>query len=351
MRKNIFKKALASTLIATTILTTFTACNTKIDVDLGYKASDYVTLGDYKNINVEVDRTSIENELVEEAILEDQEENTTYSEVSRGAIATDQVMYNVTCAYAGVTISELSASGETIILGVDDFPIDIDGLEDMLYGMTAGETKVQIVTLPEDYSNTEYAGDKVVFEITVEEVDQANVPMITDAYVSQYYGYSTVEEYRESIKTEVASDVEEKVQSAYEEAVLTELTNICEVSDIPQSLYDEKYDQLNTSINFYATLMSKSNDEYCEYYFNMTFDEYVRKSCEQRLILEAIIEAEDMTLTEYQYKGELDTFAEDNGFSTGSLMVEKYGKDKVCIGMLVARAQQFVLDSATANYI
>lgn len=351
MRKNIIKRTLASCLATVAMLSTLTACNTKIDVDLGYKASDYVTLGDYKNIAVEIDRTSIENKLVEEAILEDQEENTTYSEVSRGAVATDQVMYSLTAAYSGVTISDLSASGETIILGVDTFPIDVDGVEDMLYGMTAGQTKVQIITLPEDYSDSDYAGANVVFEVTVEEVDQANVPMITDAYVSEYYGYSTVAEYRESIKSEVAEDVEEEVESAYEEAVLTQLTDICEVSDIPQTLYDEQTEQLNTSINFYATLMNYSNDEYCEYYFNMTFDEYVRKSCEQRLILEAIIEAEDMTLTEYQYKGDLDSFAEDNGFSSGSLMVDKYGKNKVCIGMLVSKAQQFVLDNATATYI
>lgn len=351
MRKNIFKKTVASCLVATAIVSSFTGCNTKIDVDLGYTASDYVTLGDYKNITVEIDRTSIENELIEEAILEDQEDNTTYSEVDRGAQATDQVMFNVTCSYSGVTISDLSASGETLILGVDSFPISIDGVEDMLYGMKAGDTSIQIITLPEDYSNSTYAGARVVFEITMEEVDQANVPMITDAYVSEYYGYDTVAEYREAIKEEVADDVEEEVEDAYEEAVLTKLSEICEVSSIPDSLYESKYDQLNTSINFYATLMNYSNDEYCEYYFDMTFEEYVKKSCEQRLILEAIIENEGMTLTEYEYKGDLEEFAEDNGFSTGSLMVEKYGKNTICIGMLVAQAQQFVLDNATVNYL
>ena len=96
--------------------------------------------------------------------------------------------------------------------------------------------------------------------------------------------------------------------------------------------------------------MGKSNDEYCQTNFNMTFDEYVRKSCEQRLILEAIIESENLKMTEYRYKGDLDDFASANGFSKGSLMEDKYGKNTICIGMLVEEAQQLVLDNAKVEY-
>ncbi len=350
MKKNILTKCIAAALMAVTLTTTITACNKKIDVDMGYKASDYVTLGDYKNIDVEIDKTSIENQCIEDAIKEDQQDNTTYSDVDRGAVKTDKILFNVNATYAGLTIADLSANGQTLILGVDSFPLNIDGVEEMLYGMKPGDVNIKIITLPENYPNTTYAGANVVFEVTMTEVAQAQVPMVTDAYVKQYYGYDTVQEYREHIKEEVTNDVNEKVDDAKKEAVLTKLTEICNVSDIPQSLYDEKTEQFNTSINFYATLMGKSNDEYCQTNFNMTFDEYVRKSCEQRLILEAIIESEDLKMTEYRYKGDLDDFASANGFSKGSLMEDKYGKNTICIGMLVEEAQQLVLDNAKVEY-
>ncbi len=51
------------------------------------------SLGKYEDIAVTVDKTSIENQLVDDKIAEDIENNTTYSEVSsRGAVDGDQIL-------------------------------------------------------------------------------------------------------------------------------------------------------------------------------------------------------------------------------------------------------------------
>ncbi len=44
-----------------------------------------------------------------------------------------------------------------------------------------------VIDLPETYSNTVYAGTKVVFELTVQTVSQPNVPMLTNAYVKETF--------------------------------------------------------------------------------------------------------------------------------------------------------------------
>ena len=58
-----------------------TACNKEIEVKYDYNVNDYVQLGKYEDIAVTVDKTSIENQLVDDKIAEDIENNTTYSEV------------------------------------------------------------------------------------------------------------------------------------------------------------------------------------------------------------------------------------------------------------------------------
>ena len=192
MRKSFLRKTAVVALSATMLMAT--ACNSNIKVKYDYNVEDYVQVGQYENIAVEVDRTSIENELIEKKIKQDVTDNTTYTEVSRGAMDSDQILVTYTATSSGATLSGLTnTDGTTMILGTDTLGLELDELEQALYGMTAGQTKVLIVDIPEDYSTELYRGQRVVFELTMQTVAQANVPMITNAYVKETFGYDTVE--------------------------------------------------------------------------------------------------------------------------------------------------------------
>ena len=177
------------------LMVTAVACNTKIKVNFEAKASDYVKLGQYKGITVSVDEQAIENELIEKKVQNDLTSNTTYDEVSREARDKDQVTVDFTGTIGGEEVSGFSNEDYSLILGTDTFVID--GFIDALYGMSAGQTKVVILTVPEDFEDApEYAGSRIVYNITMKKVEQPNVPMITDAYVQEYFSCNTVAEYR-----------------------------------------------------------------------------------------------------------------------------------------------------------
>lgn len=93
-------------------------------------------------------------------------------------------------------------------------------------------------------------------------------------------------------------------------------------------------------------MQNLSNDEYCQKTFGMSFDEYVKRSVAQDLIFQRIIEEEQLTVTEYEYKGDLESFANDMGFTNKDSFVEKYGKDKIVRAMLIQKAQNIVMDNA-----
>lgn len=328
-----------------------TACNSKIDVKYDYNVDDYVQLGQYENLSVEVDKTSIENELVQNKIKQDVEDNTTYTEVDRGAIASDQILVTYTATSSGASLSGLTnTDGTTMILGTDTLGLGLDELEQALYGMTAGQTKILVVDIPEDYSTEFYRGQRVVFELTMQTVAQANVPMITNAYVKETFGYDTVEEYRESIKESLETDINSKVEDKIQEDVLSSLQDTFKISSYPDSLIEETRSRLETSIGFYADFSSLSKDEYCQQQYGLSFDEFVEKSAAQQLIMEAIVKDQNITMREYDYKGELDDFAADNGYSNEDTFVEKFGKDKIVKAMLVQKAQDYVIEHANISY-
>ena len=90
------------------------------------------------------------------------------------------------------------------------------------------------------YSNTVYAGTKVVFELTMQTVSQPNVPMLTNAYVKETFGYDTIEEYRQSIKESLETDINSKVENKIQEDVLSSLQDTFKISSYPDSLMEEQ---------------------------------------------------------------------------------------------------------------
>ena len=81
-----------------------TACNSKIKVDYGYNPTDYVELGDYKGITADVDVTAITNKVVEDKISEQMDDQTTYTDVNRGAQKSDKVTFSYSGTSGGLAV-------------------------------------------------------------------------------------------------------------------------------------------------------------------------------------------------------------------------------------------------------
>ena len=93
-------------------------------------------------------------------------------------------------------------------------------------------------------------------------------------------------------------------------------------------------------------MQDMSNDEYCQKTFGISFEEYVKKAVAQEMVLLMIIQEEKLEMTEYQYKGELGTFAEQRGYTNKDTFVEKFGKDTIVKNMLLQKAQDIVMENA-----
>lgn len=138
MKKNILKK-ISIGLLSAAMMVSMTACNTKIKVTYDYKAEDYVTLGEYKGIEVSVDTDAIENNLINTRIQNDLESNTTYVETTRAAQADDKVTIDFKGSIGGEQVSGFSDNDYSIVLGKDTFTVE--GFVDELYGVKSGDVK------------------------------------------------------------------------------------------------------------------------------------------------------------------------------------------------------------------
>ena len=314
LKNKVVKYAVTAAMVMSVMMTT--ACNSKIKVDYGYNPTDYVELGDYKGIQAEVDVTAI----------------------------TNQVGYTGTSG--GLSIDDFTGSDYSMTLGKDAFPVAGTGLDEELYGMVAGQTKVITITLPENSKYSDYAGKRVVFELTMSYVQQANVPMLTDAFVKSAFNCETVDSYKAHVKNDVSGTIETKITEAKNEAILTQLLDKCKVTGYPEEFLAQQSSKLEESISFYSTLQGKTNDEYCQNLYGMTFDEFVKASAGQQLVYQAIAEKEGLAITDYEYKDDLEQFAKDSGYSKVDTFTDKYDKETIVKSMLVKKAQNLVMDNA-----
>ena len=165
-------------------------------------ADEYVTLGDYKGLEVVSNVVTITDADVD-AYIEYMlsmsggalEEVTDRDVVENGDVANiDYIGKKDGVAFDGGT-----AEGYDLGIGTGTF---IPGFEEGLVGVKKGETVDLNLTFPENYSAADLAGAEVVFTVTVNGIYKEVTPEFTDEYVAELgiENISTVEEYRAYMK-------------------------------------------------------------------------------------------------------------------------------------------------------
>lgn len=288
----------------------------------GYNVSDYVILGNYKNIEVTVDNSPVTEEDIERLINSElQYYATSTLELTEGVAQMDDYATIDYVGYIdGETFSNGTAKDKTILIGSGDM---IEGFEDALIGKNIGEEFEVNLTFPEDYGTDEIKGKDVVFKVTITKVKRYTYPELTNEFVAESFGYNTVAEFKDSAKAYLEDSRITEVEDATKEAVFQEILNNSTIIKLPEdkvSYYaDIMYSQYEymASYNGYQDLESyiKENHgmtiedltEYCTEYAEY----YVTKD----LLMLAILEAENTEITDEMYTQMIGAYAAVDGYS------------------------------------
>jgi len=266
-------KKLLSLLLAAMILTTFFAgCATKTDGDetqsptptpettptdnsgttsfdysalfdengfwIGIRALDYVTLPDYSAIAVSSDIIhTVTDEEVDAEIESFLETCTTYEQVTDRVVTNGDIVFiEYVGSIDGVEFEGGNTNGTPaqVTAGSTEY---IDDFLTQIIGHMPGETFDVNVTFPDPYeNNTDYSGKEAVFVTTIDYIQGDEVPaVLNDEFVVENlyadYGITTVEEFRELVRTSLQSDADSEL-SEYLIAYLEDNSTVSEVPDV-----------------------------------------------------------------------------------------------------------------------
>ena len=170
-----------------------------------------------------------------------QKQRANYVNVERPATNGDRVKIDFVGKVDGEVFEGGSAEGQSVTLGSGQM---IPGFEAGIEGMAIGETKAVEVTFPEDYGNKELAGKSAVFDITLHEVSEAELPELNEEF---FAAFGSEGKDLESFKVEVRKNMEREARTALEgvlkNTVIDQLVKSNEF-DVPSALVADEIRRL-----------------------------------------------------------------------------------------------------------
>lgn len=299
-----------------------------------YDVNDYVKLGKWKKIKVEVDKSyEMTDENIKEAGNNIISSTTYYEEVDDAAAEKDKVNIDFEGTMNGEAFDNGSSSNYDLVLGSGSF---IDGFESGLVGHKAGETVTLDLTFPSDYEKTDLAGQPVTFTVKINKVSrpaEMTWDKLTDDYVadnfSSRYGLTTVKDFKDRVNDSMQSQLDVAVQKAYLEKLVEE----SEVT-LPDGLLDERIEKTMNSYETTCQQYGMTVDDYIQNYYGKTVDEYkeslkedLTTSLKEELVLEALVGKLKVKVTADEFNSFVSYYAKYYGMTEDAFIEECGGKD------------------------
>lgn len=157
-----------------------------------------VTLGEYKNLKIEIDEHTIPEDAHQKA-LDGLLQNfvTTKLVVDRASKATDTVLIDFDGSVNGEKIQGGAAENYSLDLANSNF---IPGFAEQLVGKKI-DTEFDIkVEFPKDYHEAKLAGQPAIFKIKLKEIKEKVLPEVNDEFAQKAGPFKNVEELNADIK-------------------------------------------------------------------------------------------------------------------------------------------------------
>lgn len=271
-----------------------------------------VTLGDYKGLEVEKTSAEVTEADVEAELKKVQEQNSRLLTVEDRPVADgDHTVIDFEGFMDGKTFEGGKGEDYPLVIGSHSF---IDTFEEQLIGKNIGEECEVNVTFPTEYHADNLAGKPAMFKVTVKEIKVKELPELNDEFASEVSEFETLAEYKEDVKAKLA-ETKEKQAAAENENKVVEKAVANASMEIPNAMIDMQVDNM---MNDYARRMQSqgiSLEQYMQ--FTGLTAEALReqmkpqavKRIETRLVLEAIVKAEDIQVSDEAVDQELANMA------------------------------------------
>ena len=305
------------------------------EVNMTFILDPEVTLGEYKGLKVKKDKVKVTKEEVDHEVSHILDRYAELVSKDGKAEKGDTVVIDFKGFKDNEEFEGGSAEGYSLELGSHSF---IPGFEEGVVGMKKEESKDIELTFPEDYMAKELAGQKVVFNVIVHDIKKRVIPDLDEEFFKDLdmEGVSNKEELEKVVEEEIKAQKEREADNKFIEDLLEKASKNMKV-EIDEEIIDAETDRMYK--NFIEKLKMQGVTEELYFAYSGAKKEDIMKDMKKeaekrvayRYLLEAIVKAEEITISDKDAKDEVKKMAdmykmteEDIMKELGSLEVVKY---------------------------
>ncbi|WP_426716864.1 trigger factor [Corynebacterium auriscanis] len=193
-----------------------------------------IDVPDFSKISVEVDPVVADEAAVDEELKNLQARFGTLKPVERAVKKGDFVSIDLSATIDGETVDEATTEGLSHEVGNDSL---IEGLDDTLVGMKEGEEN----TFTSKLVAGEHADEEAEVTVKVVSVKERELPELDDDFAQLASEFDTLDELRDSLKTQVESQLKNTQAGQIRDKVLEAALDQVEVP-LPESVVKEQVD-------------------------------------------------------------------------------------------------------------
>ena len=310
-----------------------------------------VKLGEYKGVEVDKFSNRVTAKEIDAKLEEERNKNArTVNVEGRPVQKDDEVILDFEGFVDGVAFDGGKGENYSLTIGSNTF---IPGFEDQLIGVEAGKEVEVNVTFPEDYHEESLKGKPAVFKCTVHEIKAKELPELDDEFASEVSEFDTLEELKADIKAKIKEQKNAEGKSAQQEQALDTIIAATEM-DIPDAMVETEARQMVDSFGQRIQQQGLTMQQYMQF-TGMDTEKMLEemrpqamKRIQTRLVLEAIVAAENMVTSDERLDEEIAKMAEMYSMEADQLKsyMGDAEKEQMKKDIAVEDAVQFILDNA-----
>ena len=308
---------------------------------------EVTNLGQYKGVEVTKEDTTVTEAELDQRIASILQANPEITEITdRPAQEGDTVNIDYVGMKDGVAFDGGTAEGYELELGSGVF---IDGFEDGLIGANVGEERSLNLTFPENYGNADLAGQAVVFDVTVNKIEEKKNAILNDEFVQRVSDFSTVDEFKADTMATLQEEKEQSAAQQVEDDAFEAAVNNSEYS-LNEAAVDQQY---NNQVSYYENMFSSYGLTLASYaeQIGQTEDEFkatlltaAENAIKQQLLIDAVAEKEGLTIDD----ADRESLAERYGTDVKTLQ-DTYGEDMVDETAMIYKVVEFIGKNAVVK--
>jgi trigger factor len=311
-------------------------------------------LPEYKGLAVEEEDVVVDPQQVEDVIerIRQNMAKTVIIKEERPAVTGDIAVIDFQAFQDGVAMEGIAANKFELPLGEGN---SLPEFEDIVIGMTPGESKESELTFPADFINDKLAGQTVSMQVTLHAIKVRDLPEVNDDFAELAGGYTSVQDLKDAIEKSYVSTRKQLVKGDAQKKLLDGIK--AEVSfELPQSIVEEQIDKQIVELQGKLERQGKSLDSLGRTPAELREENRAQAEdvVKSSLVLLAIANAENLTVDPQEVDMVLQKMAASTGQDFHSIK-DYYEQHNLMIPLkdrvLADKAMELIYENATVTTV